>query len=59
MTRRKPIDKLVKIQPPNPANIARKLHRIKIEIVAITESIDRALENMARLGKPEHTTPAE
>ena len=46
MTRRKHATQLTKIQPPNPANIARKLRRIRIEIVDITVAIDEALARL-------------
>jgi hypothetical protein len=43
MTRRLPVSKLRRILPPNPANVARKLRRIRQEIQAILDSIDDAL----------------
>jgi hypothetical protein len=54
MTSRKPRSQLLKIQPPNPANIARKLFRIRQEIVAITISIDEALAVLANKSATEN-----
>lgn len=54
MTRRKHPSQLIRHVPPNPVNLAHKLRRLRIEIVAITASIDRALDHLARAGKPEN-----
>jgi hypothetical protein len=53
MTRRLPVSKLRRILPPNPANVARKLRRIRQEIQGILDSIDDALVHVEYDGNQE------
>jgi hypothetical protein len=48
MTRRLPASKLIRRLPLNPANVERRLRRLKQEILALADGIDEALATLAR-----------